>query len=108
MEQCGICDKIVLATKYTSDYWRGKGGLHSVFIGNNIKSMHNLVTTSLKKLCTDYIDIFYLHWWDYMTLVEEVMDSLHTLVLQSKVLYLGISDMPTWVVLQVNLYARLH
>ncbi len=43
---------------------------------------------SLEKLRTSYIDILYLHWWDYGTSVEEVVDSLHTLVLQGKVLYL--------------------
>jgi aryl-alcohol dehydrogenase-like predicted oxidoreductase len=46
------------------------------------------VDASLKKLRTSYIDILYLHWWDYGTSVEEVVDSLHTLVLQGKVLYL--------------------
>jgi aryl-alcohol dehydrogenase-like predicted oxidoreductase len=46
------------------------------------------VEASLKKLRTSYIDILYVHWWDYATSVEEVVDSLHTLVLQGKVLYL--------------------
>ncbi len=46
------------------------------------------VDASLEKLRTSYIDILYLHWWDYGTSVEEVVDSLHTLVLQGKVLYL--------------------
>jgi hypothetical protein len=46
------------------------------------------VEASLKKLRTSYIDILYVHWWDYGTTVEEVMDSLHTLVIQRKVLYL--------------------
>ena len=43
---------------------------------------------SLKKLRTSYVDIFYLHWFDNTTSVEEIMDGLHTLVLQGKVLYL--------------------
>ena len=46
------------------------------------------VEASLKKLRSSYIDILYVHWWDYGTSVEEVMDSLHTLVIQRKVLYL--------------------
>lgn len=50
--------------------------------------MHISVNASLKKLRTDYIDILYVHWWDYVTSVEEVMNSLHTLVNQGKVLYL--------------------
>lgn len=69
--------------------------------------MHNSVNDSLKKLRTDYIDILYVHWWDYTCTVEEVMDGLHTLVLQGKVLYLGISDSPAWIVSRANSYARM-
>ena len=107
MEQRGIREEIVLATKYTTDYRRGKGGQHSTFVGNSFKSMHNSVIASLRKLRTDYIDIRYLHWWDYTCSVEEVMDGLHTLILQGKVLYLGVSDTPAWVVAQANTYARM-
>jgi aryl-alcohol dehydrogenase-like predicted oxidoreductase len=86
------------------------------------------VEESLKKLRTSYIDILYVHWWDYGTSVEEVISSLHTLVLQRKVLYLvrflsplapflpglivrcpqGISDTPAWVVSKANQYAKDH
>ena len=107
MEQRGIREQIVLATKYTTDYRRGKGGQHSAFVGNSFKSMYTSVAASLKKLRTAYIDILYLHWWDYTCSVEEVMDGLHTLVLQGKVLYLGVSDTPAWVVAQANTYARM-
>ncbi|KAL4897913.1 NADP-dependent oxidoreductase domain-containing protein [Aspergillus ambiguus] len=66
------------------------------------------VRDSLKKLQTDYIDILYMHWWDHTTSIEEIMDSLHILVEQGKVLYLGISDSPAWVVSAANTYARAH
>jgi aryl-alcohol dehydrogenase-like predicted oxidoreductase len=69
--------------------------------------MHISVEASLKKLRTSYIDILYVHWWDYTTSVEEVMTSLHNLVIQGKVLYLGVSDTPAWVVSKANLYAKL-
>jgi aryl-alcohol dehydrogenase-like predicted oxidoreductase len=72
-----------------------------------MKSLHNSVNASLKKLRTDYIDILYLHWWDYATSVEEVMNGLHHLVAQGKVLYLGVSDTPAWIVAKANSYARL-
>lgn len=68
--------------------------------------MRNSVDASLKKLRTDHIDILYLHWWDYVTGVEEVMNGLHNLVTQGKVLYLGVSDTPAWVVSKANSYAR--
>ena len=58
------------------------------YIGNGSKVLHLSVEASLKKLRTSYIDILYVHWWDYTTTVEEVMNSLHALVMQGKVLYL--------------------
>ncbi|KAJ7166014.1 NADP-dependent oxidoreductase domain-containing protein [Mycena filopes] len=78
------------------------------YVGNNVKSMHLSVEASLKKLRTTYIDILYLHWWDWDAGVEEVMNGLHNLVVQGKVLYLGVSDTPAWVVAQANQYARDH
>ena len=65
------------------------------YTGNNVKSMHMSVEASLKKLRTTYIDILYLHWWDWDTSVEEVMNGLHNLVQQGKVLYLVSCDFPT-------------
>lgn len=58
------------------------------FAGNSVKSMHVSIHASLEKLRTSYVDLFYLHWYDYVTSIEEVMRGLHTLVLQGKVLYL--------------------
>ncbi|GJE90822.1 aryl-alcohol dehydrogenase-like protein [Phanerochaete sordida] len=108
MEARGVRGEIVLATKYSSDYRRGKGGQHSCFIGNSAKSLYNSVEDSLRKLRSAYIDILYVHWWDYTASVEEVMDALHALVLQRKVLYLGVSDTPAWVVVKANQYARYN
>ncbi|TCD65738.1 hypothetical protein EIP91_002267 [Steccherinum ochraceum] len=112
MEQRGIRDQLVLATKYTTNYKRGepseKFGQKLHYTGNNIKSLHLSVEASLKKLRTNYIDILYLHWWDYATPIEEVMNGLHNLVTQGKVLYLGISDTPAWIVAKANAYARFH
>ena len=57
-------------------------------MGNHTKSIHVSVEASLKKLRTSYIDILYVHWWDWTTSLEEVMNALHNLVAQGKVLYL--------------------
>jgi len=62
----------------------------------------------LKKLQTDYVDIYYVHYWDYTTSIKEVMDALHNLVEQGKVLYLGASDTPAWIVAAANTYAIDH
>ncbi|KAM0254393.1 hypothetical protein ACHAQJ_006862 [Trichoderma viride] len=105
--QRGIRDQLVLATKFTSDYRShnlGKGQAQN-FQGNHRKSLHLSVRDSLKKLQTDYIDILYIHWWDHTTSIKELMDSLHIMVEQGKVLYLGASDMPAWVVSAANTYA---
>lgn len=58
------------------------------YVGNNLKSMNVSVDASLKKLRTSYIDLLYVHWWDHETPIEEVMNGLHSLVAQGKVLYL--------------------
>ena len=101
-------EQIVVATKFTSDYksyelGKGKAPNHC---GNHKRSMVMSVRDSLKKLQTDFIDILYVHWWDQTTSIEEMMDSLHMLVEQGKVLYLGISDCPAWVVATANTYAK--
>lgn len=100
-----------MATKYTTGYRyhnREKEPLQSNYVGNSLKSMRVSVDASLKKLKTDYIDLLYVHWWDFTTSVEEVMHGLNSLVLSGKVLYLGVSDTPAWVVVKANDYARTH
>lgn len=64
----------------------------ALYTGNSVKSMHVSVEASLKKLRTTYIDILYVHWWDWETSVEEVMNGLHMLVERGKVLYLVRTD----------------
>ncbi|TDL21316.1 Aldo/keto reductase [Rickenella mellea] len=109
-EKRGIRDQLVIATKYTTNFKRGNPSVAQKinYTGNNMKSMHISVEASLKKLRTTYIDILYVHWWDWSTSVEEVMNGLHNLVAQGKILYLGISDCPAWVVSKANQYARDH
>lgn len=103
-------DRMVIATKFTTDYKSyevGKGNSPNC-CGNHKRSLKMSLRDSLQKLQTDWIDILYVHWWDYTTSIEELMDSLHTVVEQGKVLYLGISDTPAWVVSAANTYARAH
>ncbi|WOO83840.1 Putative aryl-alcohol dehydrogenase AAD14 [Vanrija pseudolonga] len=108
----GIRDQIVLATKYTTPYKLRNGakfpGTQVNYAGNHRKSLRVSVEESLRKLKTDYIDILYVHWWDYSTSIEEVMQGLNDLVRAGKVLYLGISDTPAWIVSAANEYARAH
>ncbi|KAK7682675.1 hypothetical protein QCA50_014058 [Cerrena zonata] len=111
MERRNIRHEIVIATKYTTNLKWGiaqAGHQNGTHTGNSIKSMFVSVESSLKNLRTNYIDILYVHWWDFVTSIEEVMNGLHNLVVQGKVLYLGISDTPAWVVSRANTYARAY
>jgi len=107
----GNRDQLVIATKFTADY--KAHGLRSSLktvnhSGNHRRSLKVSVRDSLAKLQTDYIDLLYVHWWDDTTSIEELMDSLHFLVQQGTILYLGISDAPAWIVSAANVYARHH
>lgn len=76
--------------------------------GSRIKSLKLSVADSIRKLQTDYTDLIYVHRWDGTTSIEELMDPLYMLVQQGKVLYLGISDTPAWVVSAANVYAKTY
>ncbi|KAB8627258.1 hypothetical protein FH972_026091 [Carpinus fangiana] len=108
LEKRGVRDEMVIATKYTTLYTHGTKKLQGNYVGNSSKSMHLSLEASLKKLQTSYLDILYLHWWDFTTSVEEVMQAANNLVRAGKVLYLGVSDTPAWVVAKANMYARQH
>jgi len=104
-------DQMVIATKYTTGFttYKGHDGIiQSNSAGNGSKSLHVSLAASLRKLGTDYLDILYVHWWDFTTSIPELMQSLNTVVQQGKVLYLGVSDTPAWVVSKANQYARDH
>ena len=106
-----IRDQMVIATKYTTNFntHRGYDNINQVnYGGNGAKSMRLGLDASLKKLQTNYIDILYVHWWDLTTSIPELMISLNSFVEQGKVLYLGISDTPAWIVSKANEYARAH
>ena len=97
-------DKFVLATKYSFPKVRGDPNSG----GNHRKSMFRSLEGSLKRLGTDYVDLFWLHAWDFSTSVEEVMRALDDLVRSGKVLYVGVSDTPAWIVSRANMLAELR
>lgn len=102
-------DQLVLATKYSSGYQTHfPDKIQSNYGGNGTKSMRLSLEASLRKLQTGYIDLFYVHWWDYSVTIPELMHGLNDLVASGKVIYLGISDTPAWIVAKANQYARDH
>ncbi len=100
----GHRESVVLATKYSN----AAPGNDPNAAGNHRKNMMQAVEASLKRLQTDYIDLYWVHIWDGITPVEEVMRGLDDLVRQGKVLYVGISDAPAWWVAQANILAELR
>jgi len=100
----GHRESVVLATKYSN----AAPGKDPNAAGNHRKSMVQAVEASLKRLQTYYIDLYWVHIWDGLTPVEEVMRGLDDLVRQGKVLYVGISDAPAWWVAQANTLAQLR
>lgn len=97
-------EKIVLATKYTNSMPTGDPNS----AGNHRKNLVQSLDASLKRLKTDYIDLYWVHCWDFMSSVESVMRALDDAVRSGKVLYVGISDAPAWIVSQANTMAQLR
>lgn len=99
----GIRQRIVLATKYS--LLTDREDINSG--GNQRKNMMKAVEASLRRLKTDYIDLYWVHARDRHTPVEEVIRGLEDLVRSGKVLYTGISDSPAWVVSKANALAEV-
>lgn len=95
-------ERFVIGTKYTLNTNPADPNAG----GNHRKNMRQAVDASLKRLRTDYIDIYWVHAWDTMTPIEEVMRGLDDLVRMGKILYIGISDMPAWLVSRGNTLAE--
>jgi aryl-alcohol dehydrogenase-like predicted oxidoreductase len=100
----GHRENVVLATKFTN----APPGKDPNAAGNHRKSMMQAVEASLKRLKTDYIDLYWLHIWDTITPVDEVMRGFDDLVRQGKILYAGVSDAPAWWVAQANTMSELR
>jgi aryl-alcohol dehydrogenase-like predicted oxidoreductase len=97
-------DHFVVGTKYSLNM--RNGDLNAG--GNHRKSLVQALEASLRRLRTDHVDVLWLHAWDYLTPPEEVMRALDDQVRLGKVLYLGISDTPAWVVAQLQVLAADH
>jgi len=95
-------ERWVLATKFSLSM-----GDHVNASGNHRKNMVQSVEASLKRLKTEYIDLYWLHIWDFTTPIEEIMRGFDDLVRTGKILYAGVSDTPAWIISQANMLASL-
>ena len=100
----GDRDRAVLATKYTN----AMPGTDPNAGGNQQKNMMRSVEASLKRLQTDYVDLYWLHIWDKITPLDEVMRAFDDLVRQGKILHAGVSDMAAWAVARASTLAELR
>lgn len=101
-------ERLVVATKYSFPLHMNDSKGNPNGSGNHRKNMTQSLEGSLKRLNTDYVDLFWLHAWDYTTPVEEVMRAFDDMVRAGKVLYIGISDAPAWIVAQANTLAQCY
>lgn len=101
----GRRDQFVVATKYTgtqrdqSDPNQG---------GNSRKNLRHSLERSLRRMKTDYVDLYYVHVWDNLTPVDEILSTVDALVREGKIRYAGISDTPAWIVAEGNTLAELR
>jgi aryl-alcohol dehydrogenase-like predicted oxidoreductase len=97
-------DRLVIATKFSGNLYPGdpNGG------GSGRKSVIAACENSLRRLQTDYIDLYWLHNWDVHTPIEETLAALEDLVRAGKVRYIGVSDTPAWKIAEANVTARFR
>lgn len=100
----GLRDQLVLATKFGFN----TGGKQPHAGGNGRKHIYQALDASLRRLQTDYVDLYWLHVWDTVTPVEEVLQTLGDLVRAGKVRYFGFSDMPAWYATKAATLAAAH
>lgn len=102
MQAAGNRDRLVISTKGTQNQFENdpNGG------GNGRKHIINAVEASLKRLKTDYIDLYFLHHWDMHTPVEEVLLTFEMLIQQGKIRHYGLSNFPAWYTTKLQVLAQ--
>ena len=103
-ERAGLRDRIVLASKFFSNLWPGdpNGG------GVGRKALLGALHDSLRRLRTDYLDIYWIHNWDRRVPIEETLRTLDDLVTAGTIRYVGFSDLPAWVCAHGQTLAQLR
>ncbi|KAI9665184.1 MAG: hypothetical protein M1831_002194 [Alyxoria varia] len=98
-------DEMVIATKFTAGV-PPDADIGVNYEGNYSKSLTLSIEASFRRLRTTYVDLLYVHFWDFTTSIPELMHSLHHLIAAEKVLYIGVCNTPAWIVSKANEYAR--
>lgn len=112
VKESGSRDELVIATKFGFNGSASPltstqaGGGNPNAGGAGAKNIHRAVEASLRRLGTDYIDLYWMHIWDGVTPVEEIVQTLGDLVRAGKIRYFGLSDMPAWVAIKAATIAN--
>jgi aryl-alcohol dehydrogenase-like predicted oxidoreductase len=104
MAETGVRDRLVVSTKFSYNAQPGNPNAG----GNGRKNILRAVEGSLRRLRTDYIDLYLLHTWDRLTPAEEVVRTLDDLVRAGKIRYAGLSDVPAWYASRAQTFAEAH
>lgn len=104
IKDTGLRDRVVIATKFTFNTMPGNPNAG----GNGRKNIRHALEGSLRRLQSDYVDLYWLHCWDHLTPIEEVISTLHDLVREGKVRYLGFSNVPAWYLSRCQTMAELR
>ncbi|NUT48497.1 MAG: aldo/keto reductase [Saccharothrix sp.] len=102
--EAGVRDRLVLTTKFTNSVDPGDPNAG----GNGRKHVIRALEASLRRLRTDYVDLYLLHTWDRITPVEEVLRTFDDLVTAGKIRYAGLSDVPAWYAARAQALADAH
>lgn len=98
-------ERYVVASKYANAL---PGANDPNAAGSHAKSLRQSLDASLQRLGVDYIDVYFVHWWDFTTPVEEVQRALDDAVCAGKILHIGLSDVPAWVVSRAQAFSDLR
>ena len=101
----GDRERFVIASKYAN---AAPGANDPNAAGSHRKSLVQSINASLKRLDVDYLDLYYVHWWDFTTPIEEVQRALDDAITAGKILHLGLSDVPAWIVSRAQAIADIR
>ena len=104
LNEAGLREQVVLATKYT--FSSGAPGINA--LGNGRKNAVRALDDSLRRLGTDYVDLYWMHAWDTITPIEEVVQTFDAMIRAGKIRYYGLSDVPAWYAALVCAYAAAN
>ncbi|MFI6071346.1 aldo/keto reductase [Actinoplanes sp. NPDC051343] len=104
IDKAGNRERLVLTSKFTNTIDPSDPNAS----GNGRKHMVRALEASLRRLGTDYLDLYLLHTWDRITPVEEVVQTFDDLVRTGKIRYAGLSDVPAWYAARAQSYAEAH